>query len=59
MLNHDIRAIDLDGDGDIDLRVAVDDYTPDCAAGGLYWETWILRNLAYSRTGCTVTNVRT
>lgn len=51
----DIRAVDLDGDGDLDLQVAVNDYEPDYADGGTYWQTWRLYNQAYIRTGCTAT----
>lgn len=49
----DIRAADLDGDGDLDLQVAIDNYEPDYADGAMYWETWILHSQAYTRTGCT------
>lgn len=51
----DIRVTDLDGDGDLDLQVPVNDYVPDYADGGTYWETWLLHNQAYTRTGCTTT----
>lgn len=51
----EIMATDLDGDGDLDLQVPVNNYQPDYASGGTYWETLILQNKQYVRTGCTET----
>jgi hypothetical protein len=51
----DIRVTDLDGDGDLDLQVPVNDYQPDYADGGTYWQTWLLYKQTYTRTGCTAT----
>jgi hypothetical protein len=50
-----IAAQDLDGDGDLDLQVPVNDYQPDYATGGMYWQTWLLKSQSYSLSGCTAT----
>ncbi len=47
-----IEALDLDGDGDLDLAVPADDYIPNYADGGQYWVTFELSHKAYVRTGC-------
>jgi hypothetical protein len=40
---------------DLDLQVAVNNYEPDYAGGGTYWQTWLLYKQAYVSTGCTTT----
>ncbi|HEX3811663.1 MAG TPA: hypothetical protein VHX59_02380 [Mycobacteriales bacterium] len=50
-----IHAQDLDGDGDLDLQVPIDDYVPDYASGGEYWQTLLLKSGAYAVSGCTPT----
>lgn len=48
-----IVARDLDNDGDLDLAVPVNDYTPDYADGGQYWQTYLLHQGQYRSSGCT------
>ncbi|MGI8695067.1 MAG: hypothetical protein ACR2JQ_00155 [Mycobacteriales bacterium] len=50
-----IEATDLDGDGDLDLAVPVNDYQPDYADGGVYFQTFLLQHQAYVLTGCSAT----
>lgn len=50
-----IHAQDLDGDGDLDLQVPINDYLPSYAEGGTYWQTLLLKARAYGVTGCTPT----
>lgn len=49
----DIVVRDLDGDGDLDLDLLVDDYQPDYADGGVFWQTAMLHDKSYTITGCT------
>jgi len=48
-----IKGVDLDGDGDLDLIVPINDYEPSYAGGSYYWETMELTQGTYQATGCT------
>jgi hypothetical protein len=48
----EMHAVDLEGNGSIDVQALQNNYEPDYATGKVYWQTWTSDGESLTSTGC-------